>query len=253
MFRDTDFMQLERNYHFEVAAGKVAGARNHTVFANVINVAAATPMLAWELQIPYVFQTVAVALELVSSSAADTAAGTGARSIVVTTLDEDYNEVVSVVTPNGTTPVAIPGTHLHHNNSIVIASGSGLTNTGNITIRTVVGAVAQGYIAAGIGVSRQGLYTVPAGMIFMAHNFFFCHAVLGVTTGGVQFKPFLRFPNGTIFQGIWQNLNSNGIVPITLNDPFTVSEKLTFGYNLDGATTATGTFAFGTTGVLRNA
>jgi hypothetical protein len=253
MFRDANFDEMQREYDIEVAAGKIANASAVTVYANVINVAAATPMLAWELQIPYVFQTAAVAMELVSSSASDAAAGTGARSVVVTTLDGNYNQVVSVITPTGTTPVPIPGTHLHHNSSIVIDSGSNFTNVGNITIRKVSGAVAQGYIAAGIGISRQGLYTVPAGKIFMSKNFFFCHAVIGVTTGGVQFKPFLRFPNGTIFQGIWQNLNSNGIVPITLPVPFTVPEKTTFGYNLDLATTSTGTFAFGTTGVLRNA
>ncbi len=253
MFRDTNFDEMQRTYENEAAAGKIANAVAVTVFANVISVAAATPMLAWELQIPYVFQTAAVAMELVSSSASDAAAGTGARSVVVTTLDTNYNEVVSVVTPNGTTPVAIPGTHRHHNNSIVVASGSTFSNVGNITIRTVSGAVAQGYIAAGIGVSRQGLYTVPAGKIFMSKNFFFAHAVIGVTTGGVQFKPFLRFQNGTIFQGIWQNLNSNQIVPITLPVPFTITEKTTFGYNLDLATTSTGTFALGTTGILRNA
>lgn len=239
------------NYQMEVSAGKVANAAALTVFANVINVAAATPMLAWELQIPYVFQTSAVAMELVSSSANDTAAGTGARAIAVSTLDGSGAEVTTVVVPNGTTPVAIPGTHQFHNNSLVTDAGSNFTNVGNITIRVVAGAVAQGYIAAGIGVSRQGLYTVPAGKIFLGQNFSYEHAVIGITTGGVLFKPFLRLPNGVIFQGIWQNVNSNGVNNTTLPIPFAIGSGLSFGYNLDLATTATGTFAFGTTGVLR--
>jgi len=251
MFRDANFNGMERNYQMEAATGKITGARANTIFGNVVNVAAATAMLAWEQQIPYVFQTSAVALELVSDSASDAAAGTGAKLVAVTTLDANCNEVVSLVVPNGTTPVALPGTYLHHNMAIVLDSGSNFTNVGNITIRTVSGAVAQGFIAAGVGVSRQGLFTVPAGMEYAVNNFYFVHSVIGVTTGGVRMKPFLRFPNGTIFQGIWQNVNSNQVNVITLPTPFVAAEKITLGYNLDNATTSTGLFDIGVTGVLR--
>ena len=249
-------IEAGRHYQIEVATGHVADAVAQTVFGNVVDVAAATSMLAWQLQIPYVFQTSAVALELVSDSVQDAAAGTGARSIIVITLDADYNEVITPVVPNGTTPVPLPGTHLHFNQAIInpaVAPGSTFTNVGNITIRTVVGAVAQGYIAAGAGVSRQALFTVPKGKEFAIQNFFFNHAVIGVTTGGVRFKPFVRFPNGGIIQGIWQHLNSNQVVQITLPVPFALAEKMTTGYNLDGATTSTGLFASGMTGVLRTA
>lgn len=252
MFRDINRDPVERDYRVEVAGGKITNARLVVVRGNVINVAAATPMLAWELQTPYTFQTAAVALELVSSSVNDTAAGTGARSVIVTTLDGNYVEVNTTITPNGTTPVAIPGTHLHHNQSIVVVSGSANTNVGNITIRTVSGAVAQGYVAAGIGLSRQALYTVPAGKLFGISNFVFAHSVIGVTTGGVILKPFIRLENGTIFQGFSQNLNSNTPIVLTLPTPTVITEKRSYGFNLDGATTSTGLFGMGLNAILRD-
>jgi hypothetical protein len=244
-------LDLPANYLSEAGAGTVQNASAVTVFGQVINVAAATPMGGWDAQIPFNFLTAASAWEVVSSSANDAAAGTGMRTILINTLDGDYREVAQVVTLNGTTPVPLVGTHLFHNSSIGLTSGSGTTNAGNITIRQVSGPVTMGFILAGHGITKQALYTVPAGKQLLIHNFLYCHAIIGITTGGVSFQPFLRFQNGTIFQGIWQNINSNQVNAYPLPVPFAQAEKISFGYNLGAATTSTGTFASGLTGVLR--
>lgn len=252
MFRDANGNEMNRNYQIEAATGKIAEAMPFTVFANVIGIANNTPMLAWELQTPYTFLAVPHMLELVSNSNNDTALGTGARLVLITLLDANYNEVTVTVIPNAGVPVPVPGgPYLHHNQSLVIEHGSTFTNVGNLTVRVAAGGSVVGYVAAGIGVSRQGVFTVPAGRAFLVQNFFYTYAVAGQGAGGLLFKPFLRFPNGGLFQGIWQNLNSgmenNTILPI----PFTLAEKMSFGFNLEGAS-GKGIFAFGATGLLRS-
>lgn len=89
--------------------------------------------------------------EIVSSSVNDTAAGTGARTVSLRTLDGNYDEIVQTVTLNGLTPVALSGTHIRINAGVVLTAGSGLINAGTLTIRV-----------AGAGADR-GTITTPEG------------------------------------------------------------------------------------------
>jgi len=117
--------------------------------------------------------------EVVSSSANDTAAGTGARTLSITTLNGSFAEVTQTVTLNGTTPVALTGAHLTTNAAIVLTAGSGGVNAGLLTIRVTGGGAARAYISPGDGVLNQCKYTVPAGFLLELHS-----AVMGITTTG---------------------------------------------------------------------
>ena len=110
----------------------------------------------------------AVAMEVVSSSVNDTAAGTGARTIVVGYLDGAYAAKTAVVTLNGTTPVAMPENVLRVNSVLVATAGTvGANNTGNISVRAAGGLGATyAYMTAGIGLARSSMFTVPAGQVF---------------------------------------------------------------------------------------
>lgn len=114
----------------------------------------------------YAQLTSGTALEAVSSSANDTAAGTGARTILVQGLDEDYVPFQETVTLNGTTPVALANTSVVAINSVrVLTAGSGLTNAGNIDIRTVSGSTVKSRISSnveGVGKARDFIYTTSA-------------------------------------------------------------------------------------------
>lgn len=103
-------------------------------------------------------------MQVRSTDANDTAAGTGAQSIIYNSLDANHEEVTTVVALNGTTPVAIPGTHLRHQSALVTpgAVGSGRTNLGDIIIETT-GALERLRIPAAAGVTSSGIYTIPAG------------------------------------------------------------------------------------------
>lgn len=112
--------------------------------------------------------TVAVAMEVVSDSVNDTAAGTGARTVVIGYLDGAYNAKTVVITLNGTTPVAMPENVLRVNSMVVATAGTiGGNNIGNLSVRAAGGLGATyNYLPAGIGIDRSSLYTVPAGVVF---------------------------------------------------------------------------------------
>lgn len=110
----------------------------------------------------------AVAMEVVSDSANDAAAGTGARTVVIAYLDGAYTAKTATITLNGTTPVAMPENVLRVNSMVVAAVGTfGSNNAGNISVRAAGGLGATyNYMPAGIGISRSSMYTVPAGFSF---------------------------------------------------------------------------------------
>lgn len=119
----------------------------------------------WEPGATYAQLTAHAAMEVVSSSANDAAAGTGARTVRVDYLTANYVEASETVTLNGTTPVAMAATSIIAINAItVLTVGSGLTNAGNIDVRTVSGSVVKrriGSAAQALGRSKDFLFTIP--------------------------------------------------------------------------------------------
>lgn len=112
----------------------------------------------------YVFPTAAMQMEVVSSSAADAAAGTGVQVIHIHYLDRNYTEQVTEVTLNGVTPVNTTPTDILRVNSFhATRLGTGLEAAGNISIRAVGGAVTYGYLNAGHTRARHPVFTVPKG------------------------------------------------------------------------------------------
>lgn len=126
------------------------------------------PETVWPLGGLYPYMTGATSLEVVSSSAQDSASGTGAASISMALLDTNYVGSTVVISLNGTTPVAIPGSWFRINVAFVITKGSGAsatraTNVGDISIRNSGAGTVRAIIPAGHGISRQAVFTVDAG------------------------------------------------------------------------------------------
>ena len=113
--------------------------------------------------------TSATALEAVSSSANDTSAGTGARTIIVRGLDSNYLPVTQTVTLNGVTPVALTTNLVAVNRVSVATAGSGLTNAGTIDVRTVSGSTIKKQISTGptlgLGLDADFVFTIPSGYV----------------------------------------------------------------------------------------
>lgn len=111
------------------------------------------------------------ACEIVSSSANDAAAGTGARTVIIEGVDSNYRYFTETKTMNGVTPVALTNTSIIGINAMRVATaGSGLVNAGTIDVRTVSGSVVKSRInttadaGLGLGQAADFIYTVPAGM-----------------------------------------------------------------------------------------
>lgn len=119
-----------------------------------------TPEWVWHTGTPIVLPAAAAAASIVSASTADAAAGTGARTVLVTGLDANYLDVTETVTLNGTTPVNLSAQLLRCNRIEVITAGSGRTNAGDITLS--IGGAAQCASAAGTGISNTAVFTVGA-------------------------------------------------------------------------------------------
>lgn len=120
----------------------------------------------------YPFMTAATSLELVSSSASDAAAGVGARTVLISGLDANYVEQSSTITLDGTTPVALPVQYLRINQMMVLTAGTSETNVGTLTLRDAGAGATRGLIPIGIGITRQAVYTVPAGHTLSIHSIF---------------------------------------------------------------------------------
>lgn len=108
--------------------------------------------------------TGAESLEVVSTSAADSAAGTGTRTVKITYLDGSNNMVQSeAITLNGTTPVALGFTAKFIYGMEAASGGSSETSVGNVILRIAGGGAAQEQISAGENSSLSCRFIVPSG------------------------------------------------------------------------------------------
>lgn len=107
---------------------------------------------------------------IVSSSASDTAAGTGARTVSITGVDSAYAIQTETLILNGTSTVALVNNYMSINSMSVATAGSGGVPAGNITI--VAGGVTHGYILAGRNEAKSFIYTVPASYGLLMYDLF---------------------------------------------------------------------------------
>lgn len=118
----------------------------------------------------------AKAVKVSCANVADTAAGTGARTVLLSGYDANYNKISEVISLNGQTAVDAANQYLLVEEVEVLTTGSGGTNAGIIYVGT--GVVTTGVpatqwlnIVAGAGVSRTGFCIVPAGYTMVVKNF----------------------------------------------------------------------------------
>lgn len=141
-------------------------------------------------------------IQVFSSSANDTSAGTGARTIQLEGLDADWNEQVEVVTLNGTTPVTTVYTWRRMSRAYILTAGTLGYNEGTITARhstttTNVFAV----MPPQANQTSIGASTVPAGKIRVITNLYSAMAITGGTSGSAN-HAFLIRAQGGVFRRI---------------------------------------------------
>lgn len=165
-----------------------------------------------------------------SSSANDTSAGTGARTIVVQGLDADYNEVTETVTLNGQTAVTMTASLLRVNYAYVATAGSANSAAGDIYIGT--GLVTAGVPATVYDIIKldynnttTGSYTIPAGYTaYMSQGLFSTGQATGSTK--VEGRLLTRGTNNIRMTAAITTIN-NGVANYVFEYPLAIPEKTT--------------------------
>lgn len=124
----------------------------------------------WGITGVMVLPTGSESYEIVSDNVNDTGAGTGAQQVYIETLDANGLIQSQTVTLNGTTAVALTGTHTFPRVMVVSDSGSNFTNIGTITLRVSGAGNTRGVIEADVGKSLDSHYKVPSNMEFYLTN-----------------------------------------------------------------------------------
>lgn len=248
---DLEPAALPREFLFAAGFGMIPGYSTVKACGNNPDIDTGTlPEDIWTGGGAYPWLTAATSLEIVSASANDAAAGTGARTVTIYGLDGSYEPVVQTVTLNGVSAVAIPTQLLRINYAQVATTGSGHTNAGDLAIRDAGGGATRGILQAGYGVSRQAIYTVPAG-----HSFALNRILLSVnrpsSARDVTVAFYFGFQDGTFVLPIEMSVDGNPFGHDCLPGVF-LPEKTDFAFRCMyvSATNTDLTAAF--TGILRN-
>lgn len=152
---------LSREFTLEVAKGNVEGY-SVILFSGENNDLGTTEETIRTTGGRYPFPSENATFSVLSDNINDTSTGTGARTILLTLLDETTgDEFLEIVTMNGTTSVNLVNSAYRLNGAQVLTSGTGNVNAGNIDILN--GSDNLGRIVAGQGLMRQTIYTVPSG------------------------------------------------------------------------------------------
>lgn len=152
-----------------VAAGYRPGIRVvDVVFQNPVIDIATVPETVSPIGGLVALRTAAAVVELVSTSADDAVAGTGARTVRIQGLDANYVEVEETIALNGITPVQGTVLFFRINTVQVTTAGTGKTNAGDIVVRDAPAGTSRSFILAGQSRSEVGVFSVPAGHKLLA-------------------------------------------------------------------------------------
>ncbi len=151
----------QTTYNDNVALGNVVGASVRTVYGiSVVGEGVNNEQVLGDgMTGRYPFPTSAAQMTIVSTSADDNIAGTGARVMLVRGNLSDNTEQFESVLLNGTTSVITTNSYFRINNIIIVSAGSDEKNQGIITLKNGTDILAQ--INIGNNLSRTAIYSTP--------------------------------------------------------------------------------------------
>ncbi|MCK9597591.1 MAG: hypothetical protein M0R06_01045 [Sphaerochaeta sp.] len=130
----------------------------------------------------YVFPTAASYMAVSSTSANDSASGTGARTVTIRYLDSTYASASESVTLTGSTAVVTAASNIYRVNAFrVSTAGSSHKAEGAISLKNTGGTITYSQIAASYTRARNITYTVPLGKALYITSTTF--SVYGATKG----------------------------------------------------------------------
>lgn len=152
-------LHVPLDFYQQIAIGRVLGWRAVSVFGRNPAVGQSDEDI-WEYGGVRTYPSAAAVISLTSDDPADTSGGTGAKTVYITGLDSNWNEISETVALSGATPATTTQQFLRVNYANVATCGTSGTNVGNIT-GTISGAV-NVYITASDGIAHSAHYSIPA-------------------------------------------------------------------------------------------
>jgi hypothetical protein len=237
---------LSEPFELQVARGQIEGHQIIQVFGYNGDVDQ-TEESVWPNGGTVPHPDAASVLKVSSSSASDTAEGTGARTIYIAGVDGDFDEVGEFVTLDGQTAVNTLNSYLYVNQLYVASLGSGTANAGDInvgtgTVTAGVPAVLYDMIATGFNQRTTAHYCVPAGYTgYMAKGV----VTAGQLSGSTSVTAFLKQhgTDGILRVGAVSTLN-NGSIEYNFVYPYIIPEKNCVGASAIGSSNNNSVSAF---------
>lgn len=157
-----EIRKMDSNFFQEVAMGNIAGYRAEQFFFHNPAVGT-TKETIWPVGGTVVLQTAEQTVEMLSTSANDTALGTGARTCSVEGINGAHVRVSEIATTNGLSAVTLTQKFLRVTRTTVLTSGTLSKNDGDITVQVSGGGDIMSRATAGRGISYGPIVPVPAG------------------------------------------------------------------------------------------
>lgn len=187
-------------------------------------------------QTTYVEQTTDAQRSIVSTSASDSSAGTGARTVKITYLDATgAGPFTETITLNGLTAVNTVATDICFVESIMVETvGSNGSNVGTLNLYTGTGATGTIFAAVGLGAVATG---VGDNQTFYAHHYvptgktlrgYIVTAGIIAAAGGGSSVTVIRYRNPTSAISPWQMASDfiNSAQGNSLVRPYSVSIEI---------------------------
>ena len=228
----TEVNDMQVPFYTRVAQGLVPGYSSFSVFGYNPDVDQ-TEETIWPAGGLIPHPTTDSQLTIVSTSTDDdgSPAGTGARTVYIEGLDENYEIVSETVTMNGTTGVTTTNSYMYVNQFYVVTVGTGGANAGEITAK--VSTTLYDLIATGYNTRTTAHYCVPAGYTaYMLEGVF----TAGQDSGTTGITGYLKQhgPDGILRVGAVVAIN-NGSVQYDFANPYVIPEKNCIGASAIGS------------------
>lgn len=187
-------------WELQVAAGDVPGWDPFYANGYVTGLETSGYKDVWMGSTNLVVPTTNESYQIRSTNAADTAAGTGARTVLVTSIGTDGNEQSQVVALNGTTAVPLTGLHsFPMGGMFCLTFGSGHQNAGDIILETT-GGVLRNQITATEGNALAAIFKIPMNRVLYPRSLDF-HTGGAAKPVDVRIRIWLPGSNGWISNG----------------------------------------------------
>lgn len=160
------------------------------------------PQAITNIPTDYVYLAAGETCDCESDSSDDTSAGVGARSLRIFGLDTNFLEIEEDIDLDGTNTVTTTKNFLRVHRALVLSAGSSQRNQGIITVTFTSTSAETARIEAGVGISMNSHYTVPANRNLLLTGSVINAAVptMGPPAGMVDAWREIRPPNGVFYE-----------------------------------------------------